>query len=74
MKKTAKSSTPHAKPRRARFEDLLQPSLGRILDEELSDHMLLRAAFLEIWHEMRTVLLRFNQDFAPKPESERNGS
>jgi hypothetical protein len=45
-----------------------------VLDEELSDHMLLRGAFLEICQEMRTVLLRFNQDFAPKPESERDGS
>jgi hypothetical protein len=41
-----------------------------VLDEELSDHLLLRGAFLEICEEMRTVLLRFNQEFAPKPEKD----
>ena len=45
-----------------------------VLDEELSDHILLRGAFLEICQEMRTVLLRFNQDFAPKPEQDLDGS
>ena len=39
-----------------------------VLDEELSDHLLLRGAFLEMCVEMRTVLLRFNQEFAPKQE------
>lgn len=45
-----------------------------VLDEELSDHMLLRGAFLEICQEMRTVLLRFNQDFTLKPEKDLDGS
>jgi hypothetical protein len=39
-----------------------------VLEEELSDHLLLRGAFLEMCEEMRTVLQRFNQEFAPKQE------
>jgi hypothetical protein len=45
-----------------------------VLDEELSDHILLRGAFLEICEEMRTVLLRFNQDFAPRQEKDSDRS
>lgn len=45
-----------------------------VLEEELSDSLLLRGAFLEICEEMRTVLLRFNQEFAPKPEKDRDAS
>lgn len=37
-----------------------------VLDEELSDHTLLRAAFLEIGQEIRTVLTRFSQEFSPR--------
>lgn len=39
-----------------------------VLEEELSDSVLLRGAFLEICEEMRTVLQRFNQEFMPKQE------
>ncbi len=42
-----------------------------VLEEELSDQTLLRGAFLEMCQEMRTVLLRFHQDFAPKEDKHR---
>ncbi len=39
-----------------------------VLDEELSDFTLLRGAFAEVGEEIRTVLLRFHQEFASKQD------
>jgi len=42
-----------------------------VLEEELNDPLMLRTAFGEICNEMKTVLLRFYQEFGNKQESAR---